>query len=314
MKNIKYFAIIFLIIINSCSTSHPKIKGLTIGDDDGTFNFLVVGDWGRNGDFHQKDVAIQMDKTSKLIDPEFVISTGDNFYDAGVASINDPIWERSFEDIYTGGGMVKEWFVVLGNHDYKGNPQAQIDYTQKSRRWRMPARYFTFSKKVDKETRARFIFLDTNPFVEKYQKEAEKYSDVAQQNPQKQLEWLDSVLVKSTEKYKIVVGHHPIFSTGESHGDTPELIEKLKPMLEKHGVTAYFCGHDHDLQHQKPEDSGIEYFVSGAGSEVRKGVTMRPYTKFASAIQGFAAVSISKKGMLLQFIDYKGRVVYSFQK
>ena len=312
MKNKILIAVFIQVVVLACKTNQLIVKDLTISDE--SFNFLVVGDWGRDGDLGQREVAQQMNKVGKIIDPEFVISTGDNFYDAGVASIDDPIWNRSFENIYVGGGLSKEWFVVLGNHDYKGNPQAQVDYTKKSRRWQMPARYFTLSRKVEDGISARFVFLDTSPFVKKYHKESEKYADLTKQDTKKQLKWLDSVLTVSAEKYTFVVGHHPIFSTGMSHGDTPELIELVKPILEKHKITAYFCGHDHDMQHQTQNGSEIEYFVSGAGSDVRKGVTKRAGTKYAEATHGFAAVSLTAEQMKLQFIDYKGVVKYSFQK
>ena len=41
--------------------------------------------------------------------------------------------------------------------------------------------------------------------------------------------------------------HYPIFSGGE-HGNTPELHASVKPLLERYGVDAYLCGHDHTLQ------------------------------------------------------------------
>lgn len=47
------------------------------------------------------------------------------------------------------------------------------------------------------------------------------------------------------------------------HGPTRELVKYLKPLLEEFGVSAYFCGHDHNMQHIR--DSGVEYFVVGAG-------------------------------------------------
>ncbi len=53
-----------------------------------------------------------------------------------------------------------------------------------------------------------------------------------------------------------------VWSVAE-HGPTKELVKDLKPMLEQYGVTAYFCGHDHNMQHIR--DSGVEYFVVGAG-------------------------------------------------
>ena len=47
------------------------------------------------------------------------------------------------------------------------------------------------------------------------------------------------------------------------HGPTDTLVKNLKPMLEQYGVTAYFCGHDHNMQHLN--DSGVQYYVTGAG-------------------------------------------------
>lgn len=53
-----------------------------------------------------------------------------------------------------------------------------------------------------------------------------------------------------------------VWSVAE-HGPTKDLVDKLKPMLERAGVTAYFCGHDHNMQHIA--DSGVQYYVVGAG-------------------------------------------------
>jgi tartrate-resistant acid phosphatase type 5 len=52
------------------------------------------------------------------------------------------------------------------------------------------------------------------------------------------------------------VGHH-----GPTH--ILDLVEKLNPMLLKYKVAVYFSGHDHDMQHLN--DSGVQYFLSGAG-------------------------------------------------
>ena len=40
---------------------------------------------------------------------------------------------------------------------------------------------------------------------------------------------------------------HAVLSGGE-HGNTVELQESLLPLMEKYGVDAYLCGHDHTLQ------------------------------------------------------------------
>jgi len=273
-------------------------------DQEEAFRFLVIGDWGRNGQENQQDVADQMGKFARQNEPEFIINVGDNFYPNGVASTEDPQWMMSFENIYTDHALMVDWWSILGNHDYHGNPQAQIDYSKKSRRWRMPARYYTFAQHG-----IRFVFLDTNPFLKKYVEEAYDYADVAKQDTQKQLLWLDNVLKTSKEPWKIVVGHHPIYSAGK-HGDTPELIARLKPILEKHNVHAYFCGHDHDLQHHTPPDSKLHYFISGAGSEVRNIKTRRDFTRFAADQPGFAAVAMTKDSLIVQFVNAKGQMLY----
>lgn len=63
-----------------------------------------------------------------------------------------------------------------------------------------------------------------------------------------QLNWLEQTLNQSSADWLIVAGHYPIYSGGE-HGNTPELQAQVKPLLEKYGVDAYLCGHDHTLQH-----------------------------------------------------------------
>jgi tartrate-resistant acid phosphatase type 5 len=59
-------------------------------------NFLVVGDWGRNGDSNQREVAVQMGKAAEGLASQCVISVGDNFYEDGVQSTSDPMWRSSF--------------------------------------------------------------------------------------------------------------------------------------------------------------------------------------------------------------------------
>jgi metallophosphoesterase superfamily enzyme len=105
---------------------------------ENTLHFFVVGDWGRNGEEHQRNVAIMMSEAAKVVEPEFIISTGDNIYPNGVASVQDPLWMSSFENVYKEHNLFCIWNVVLGNHDYRGNVQAEIDYSGISRRWNMP--------------------------------------------------------------------------------------------------------------------------------------------------------------------------------
>lgn len=284
----------------TAASADPNVK---------SFKFLVVGDWGRNGQMSQQDVADEMGKYNETFEGKCVISTGDNFYCCGVASADDPQWMSSFENVYRNHSLQIDWYPVLGNHDYKGSPQAELDYAKKSRRWVMPARYYTLVHKIDATSSVRFIFLDTDPFIDEYNKKPASYADIATQHAEVQLQWLDSVLAASKETWKVVVGHHPVYSSGSEHGNQPELIARLKPVLEKYHVDAYIAGHEHDLQHQKAADGNVNYFVSGAGSEVRPtGKTVT--TRFSASTPGFMAVTVSKNAFSLQVISAKGKALY----
>ena len=121
-------------------------------------------------------------------------------------------------------------------------------------------------KKINDSVAARLIFLDTSPLVNDYYSKP-GFPDIPKQDTAKQIAWLRDVLANSKEQWKIVFGHHPIYSASKVHGNTNELITKVKPLLEKYNAQIYFCGHDHDLQHLREKNGHIDYIVTGAGGE-----------------------------------------------
>ena len=274
-----------------------------------TLNFLIVGDWGRNGFFNQRDVAETMGGLAETISSRFTISTGDNFYTSGVQSAEDPKWERSFENIYTAPSLQSRWYVTLGNHDWQGDYTAQIAYTQTSPRWYLPDRYYSETLAVDDTTDALFVYLDTTPLSER-DPNPRKYNRTEDWAPDRQIAWLDSTLASSDAEWKIVVGHHPIYVGSVRYENNPRLIEDLVPIFERRGVQAYFAGHDHNLQHHRPEGSPVDYFVSGAGSLTR-GVVQTPNTLFALRVSGFMAASITPGSMYVHAFDEHGALVYA---
>jgi acid phosphatase len=272
-------------------------------------DFLVVGDWGRNGTNHQRDVAAQMGQAGATLGSRTVFSVGDNFYEDGVQSVTDSQWRTSFEDIYTASALQVPWHVALGNHDYRGVPQAQLDYAKSSARWRMPARYYKVPGGEFDAPHVDFFVIDTSPLVHKYREKVHSAiaDNVAGQNVDAQLQWLDRELGKSTAPWKLVIGHHTIFSGGSGHGDTPETVELVDPLLRKHGVQAYIHGHDHDLQHIRR--GGVDYVCCGAGSEVRP-VEAVDGTLFCAARSGFAVFRSEAAALTLEFRDYTGKSLY----
>ncbi len=198
-------------------------------------NFFTFGDWGVYGQYHQQQVATQLERYAVSLAPSFLLLAGDNFYTKGVSSLTDPQWQVSFENIYTGAHLPTTFYVTLGNHDYQQNTQAQLQYGQQHPRWVMPSRYYTKVISLNNQPLLRLIVLDTSPFVQVYRQDPGTYPDILQDTG-RQLRWADSVLAGATEPWKIVVGHHPLYSVGGDHGDQPELISQLSPLLQKYGV------------------------------------------------------------------------------
>ncbi len=271
-------------------------------------NFLLLGDWGRNGEKDQMAVATQMGLTGEKLNAKFVISVGDNFYEDGVSSAADPQWQSSFEKVYTAPSLQVPWQVILGNHDYHGNCDAQIEYSKTSQRWNMPARYFVRSEKIDAATTADFFYIDTTPMAELDAGEAKYHGHVKTQDLTKQKAWLESALAVSTAPWKIVVGHHPVYSGGE-HGDTPYIVQHILPLMQKYGVQAYFNGHDHDLQHLQA--GKVNLFCTGGGSKPRKQINTTPHTKFGLGSSGFIAAALAADTLDVQMIDDKGKLLYT---
>ncbi|RZC14191.1 Purple acid phosphatase 3 isoform B [Glycine soja] len=242
---------------------------------DGSLSLMVIGDWGRKGTYNQSQVATQMGRVAAKLNIDFVISTGDNFYDDGLTGIDDPAFEISFSKIYTAKSLQKQWYSVLGNHDYRGDVEAQLNpILQKiDPRWICQRSFI-----VDTEI-AEFFFIDSTPFVDKYflKPKDHKYDWRGvlprEKYLSKLLKDLEIALKDSTAKWKIVVGHHPVRSIGH-HGDTKELIRQLLPILEvihlgqyifycilykkilviklnlqENNVDMYINGHDHCLEH-----------------------------------------------------------------
>jgi tartrate-resistant acid phosphatase type 5 len=288
--------------------SNKVITSKTFGR---ALNFFIVSDWGWSGYNHQQEVADQMSKTGDSVHVKFIISCGDNFQTNGVASPQDPLWMSNYENVYKGLPLLADWYPVLGNHDYHGNPQAEIDYSKISRRWRMTDHYYTFSKRINDSVSARFIFLDTPPLVAEYHKKALEYPEIDKQDTAKQMKWLKDVLSSSKEQWILVFGHHPIYSASKKHGNTQEMIDRVKPLLEKYHAEFYFCGHDHDFQHLHEKGHNLEYIVTGTGGETRPCST-NEMSLFSRSDPGFTVVSLKADSMRVCFVGTGGNMIYSF--
>lgn len=202
-------------------------------------SFAVIGDWGRGGAHHQRQVG----DTLRRQDISFVISTGDNFYPRGITSTFDDNllqWEEVYQPRIP-------WYLALGNHDHRGNVSAQTALTDVMTFWNMPTTYYDAVVQG-----IHFFFLDTSPWV--------YGEDVDAQG-----EWITSQYASSNALRKFIVGHHPLWTCGYHHDrdDVSRLRATLIPLLQKHGGV-YLSGHDHNMQHIVKD--GVQQFISGAGA------------------------------------------------
>ncbi|XP_061361842.1 purple acid phosphatase 17-like [Gastrolobium bilobum] len=255
-----------------------------------------------------------MGKVGEKLDIDFVVSTGDNFYDNGLTSEHDAAFEESFSNIYTAKSLQKQWYSVLGNHDYRGDAEAQLSPVLKE----IDSRWFCLRSFIVDSELAEIFFVDTTPFVQEYFTESagHKY-DWRGINPPKSyiinlLKDLEMALRESTAKWKIVVGHHAIRSIGH-HGDTQELISQLLPILQANNVDFYMNGHDHCLEHISDTQSPIQFLTSGAGSKAWRGdikETNRRGLNFFYDGQGFMSVQLTQTYSNVEFYDVSGKVLH----
>lgn len=277
-------------------------------------NFFMANDLGRNGYYDQKTIADLMGVMAEEIGPECVIAAGDTHHFDGVQSVNDPLWMTNYELIYSHPELMIDWLPAFGNHEYRGNTQAVLDYSQVSRRWNMPGRYYTKVYEEDGTT-VRFIILDTTPLIQKYRHDSEKYPDACQQDKYAQLHWLDSVLSKAKEDWVLVVGHHPIYAeTSKNMSERVCMQNEVNGiLLERDNVDMYLCGHIHNFQHIRFENNTIDYVVNSSASLSR---TVKPIagTHFCSSEPGFSVIAANKKELSLYMIDKNGNVLHTVNK
>ncbi|PWZ53963.1 hypothetical protein Zm00014a_009198 [Zea mays] len=285
--------------------------------DGGSLSLLVVGDWGRKGTFNQSRVAHQMGRVGEQLSIDFVISTGDNFYENGLTGTDDEAFEQSFTDIYTAKSLQKPWYLVLGNHDYRGDALAQLSPVLR----KIDSRFICIKSFVVNAEIVEFFFVDTTPFQLKYWTHPkDDHYDWRGVAPRENyinnlLKDLDGAMKTSTAAWKVAVGHHTMRSVSD-HGDTKELLQLLLPVLQANGVDFYINGHDHCLEHISSRDSPIQYFTSGGGSKAWRGVQnpTEDDLKFFYDGQGFMSLQLDRSQAKFTFYDVDGKALYSYTR
>jgi tartrate-resistant acid phosphatase type 5 len=282
--------------------SAPNCKG------DSAIRFAVIGDWGWYGQTDQMKVAAAMEKVGAECAYDFIVSTGDNFYDSGVDSVGDVLWDLSFENVYTGAHLQCPWYVILGNHDYRGAPSAEIAYSNNSTRWRLPSKYYREQFNFGVGETLDIFFMDSNPYQKDLLSAGNAYPELNSIDTVYQNGWAEDGLRSSTANWKLVFGHHPLYTCG-MRKTQPQYMRKFEGLFNETHVDAYICGHEHDLQVHKPTGT-VTYFVSGGGGSKRPIQSPFEFTHFAQSSLGFMVVEILNGKMEVTSYNENGQVLY----
>src|SRR5687767_3458475 len=229
------FAALALLLVTLPSLA--AAQELRLPNKEGSVKFAVIGDSGQPGT-GQTAVAQQLVAWRTKFPFEFILMTGDNLY----GSERPRDYEKKFSAPYKAlidSGV--KFYASLGNHDDAGQIQYKLFNMDNKK-------YYSFKPKNG----VRFFAIDSN------------YVD------QKQLEWLDKELAASGSDWKVAFFHHPLYSSGGTHGSADLQRELLEPIFLKHGVNVAIMGHEHFYERVKPQ-KGVAYFIVGSSAKLRKG-------------------------------------------
>jgi predicted phosphodiesterase len=205
----------------------------------GKFTFIVLGDNRSGDDVYRKLVGMMTERK-----PSLIVNTGDQVPDEDNLKDWAKFWEMSKP-------ITVPYFLTVGNHDVN-DAKSELFYKKQVN---LPGNelYYSFTA-----GNALFIVLDSYLTGEQKKIAGEQYA------------WLESVLAKSTQRYKFIFLHHPLYpdkDKGRHYGNSldryPGDRDKLQALFVKHKVTIVFTGHEH-LYLRKTVD-GIPHIISGGG-------------------------------------------------
>ncbi len=228
-----------------------------VPDQAATTRFAVIGDFGANTSA-ERDVAGLV----KGWNPQFVVTTGDNSYpDASTLALLDTnvgkyYWEYIYP--YTGTYTVSigapatpiapasfnRFWPVAGNHDWNNSNglSAYRDF------FNLPGNERYYSVTVGS---VGLFMIGSDP---------NEPDGIDSQSIQAQ--WLQSTLATSSAPWKIVVFHHPVFTSGILHPSNPILAWPFKAW----GADIVLNGHVHN--YERFEVDGFPYIVNGLGGNL----------------------------------------------
>ncbi|WP_084638002.1 metallophosphoesterase [Gordonia shandongensis] len=284
--------------------------------DSSRLRVLVTGDAG-TGEKPQYAVTAAARRLHAADPFDIAVGLGDNIYEAGPQGPDDVQFRTKFEK--PNAGLDFPWLMALGNHDntaiFPGDGgwllrgDAEVAYHRRSRRWYMPARYYSVSLGV-----ADFFVIDVNPLAAYIPPFLSPEWEPGGHYMTRQARWLDRGLAASTAPWKFVCTHHPYANNGP-HGPAgdfdglpdPLSGKPLKDFIERHvaGRAQFLLsGHDHSQQVLGTVAGlkGTRQIVSGAAAKtVNKPSSKRFPAKYENLRdRGFMTLDIDASSVRLE--------------
>ena len=241
--------------------------------------WLATADSG-SGDSKQQAVADQMAAVQRRQPVDLVIMAGDNIYNDGNLGLVDVAFQRPYAALLQAG---VPFHAVLGNHDIRtANGDPQVAY----RPFGMAGRWYSLRRGP-----VQFFMLDTN----------------VNADWSRQLPWLRTSLAASTAPWKVVVGHHPIYSAG-LYGNDPDAQGRLGTLFKKYGVQLYINGHEHDYERTKVIE-GTTYLTLGIGGAHLRPILANGNTAACASVHGFVELEASPTSLSIHAWDSQGKSI-----
>jgi 3',5'-cyclic AMP phosphodiesterase CpdA len=241
-----------------------SLLAATAGQASGRTRFLAVADTG-SGDANQRAIGQRMAEVHRQRPVDLVLLGGDNIYPSGNLALVETTFRRPYRELHAAG---VPFHAVLGNHDIRtANGAPQVAY----RPFGMAGRWYSL-RRGD----VAFFLLDTN----------------VNADWGRQLPWLRRALAESDAPWKVVVGHHPIHSSG-FYGSDPAAQRRLGPLFRRYGVQLYINGHEHNYERTRPIEGTTYLIVGGGGATLRP---VRPSAISARAVSTFSFAEVEAAG------------------
>jgi tartrate-resistant acid phosphatase type 5 len=250
-------------------------------------------------------VAFAADEVCRRLGCDFAAMVGDNIYPDGATLGADGISDqRRFYDMLDRpygklGEGVEDFaiFAMLGNHDWRVSREAslaQMEYLQQHPNFTMPD-FFYRAVPAGIEGFVEIFVIDTEMLLastsvhvdnldadgrEARTGEMEAWDDFvkpATEGEKRMVAWLEESLASSNAHWKIVIGHHAVWSGGGSKFEKAHALRALYMNSVCQHADAYISGDDHMLEVYTDDcrSEGVSgapvlpALVSGAGSKYR---------------------------------------------